>query len=660
MSWAPDLPERGASPVRRRLSSVFRNRGIAFKLILLCCVSSVFIFLAIFGYTYRFSRDTIEKDTRERAENLAHSAVYRIENILNAVEKAPEGMASLLENCSLSREETLRMLRASVAGNPDIYGAILAFEPNGFDGKTESFTPYFYRRNGAILAVDPHSETHYDWDWYRTPKRLRKALWSEPYFDAAFGKVIMSTYSVPLFRNEDGKKRFHGVATADISLDQLSDIVSSIRILRSGFGILMSRQGVFVTHPDKKLIMKGTIFDLARERNDPGLAWIGKKMLSGESGFAPLTVMAAGKPSRVYYTSIPSSQWGLAVIFPEEELAEDITALHRVVIIMGFAGIMLLSLALTIIARSITGPLRAMAAATEAVADGDLDVELPPAGARDEVGKLTESFRAMKVSLKDHIRQVAEAAAERERVAGELAIARDIQMSILPEGLSPLACGDRYAIRALVEPAKEVGGDFFDFFPVDGDRLCFVVADVSGKGVPAALFMAVSMTLLKATARRGLPPDEVCARVNDELSRDNRANMFVTVFCGILDTATGEVVFANAGHNHPLVMKASGQAVFLRTVNGPAIGMIEDVSYRRETLLLAPGDSLFLYTDGVTEAMNGEEEMFGDDRLLRELEKLAAEGPEEVTAAIMDRVREFASGAAQSDDITAMMVSYRG
>lgn len=660
MSWAPDLPERGASPVRRRLSSVFRNRGIAFKLILLCCVSSVFIFLAIFGYTYRFSRDTIEKDTRERAENLAHSAVYRIENILNAVEKAPEGMASLLENCSLSREETLRMLRASVAGNPDIYGAILAFEPNGFDGKTESFTPYFYRRNGAILAVDPHSETHYDWDWYRTPKRLRKALWSEPYFDAAFGKVIMSTYSVPLFRNEDGKKRFHGVATADISLDQLSDIVSSIRILRSGFGILMSRQGVFVTHPDKKLIMKGTIFDLARERNDPGLAWIGKKMLSGESGFAPLTVMAAGKPSRVYYTSIPSSQWGLAVIFPEEELAEDITALHRVVIIMGFAGIMLLSLALTIIARSITGPLRAMAAATEAVADGDLDVELPPAGAHDEVGKLTESFRAMKVSLKDHIRQVAEAAAERERVAGELAIARDIQMSILPEGLSPLACGDRYAIRALVEPAKEVGGDFFDFFPVDGDRLCFVVADVSGKGVPAALFMAVSMTLLKATARRGLPPDEVCARVNDELSRDNRANMFVTVFCGILDTATGEVVFANAGHNHPLVMKASGQAVFLRTVNGPAIGMIEDVSYRRETLLLAPGDSLFLYTDGVTEAMNGEEEMFGDDRLLRELEKLAAEGPEEVTAAIMDRVREFASGAAQSDDITAMMVSYRG
>jgi sigma-B regulation protein RsbU (phosphoserine phosphatase) len=266
----------------------------------------------------------------------------------------------------------------------------------------------------------------------------------------------------------------------------------------------------------------------------------------------------------------------------------------------------------------------------------------------------------MKVSLKDHIRQVAEAAAERERITGELTIARDIQMNILPTGYPPLPPRDRYDLRALIEPAKEVGGDFYDFFPIDGDRLCFVIADVSGKGIPAALFMAVSMTLLKATARRGLPPDEIFARVNDELSHDNRVNMFVTVFCGILNTATGEVVYANAGHNHPLLMGKSGEAHFLKTVNGLALGVMEDAPYRRESLRLKPGESLFLYTDGVTEAMNPSDELFSDDRLRREVEALVEVAPDTVATGIMARVKEFASGAPQSDDITIMVVHYKG
>lgn len=660
MSGGREIPARGRSLSREGVTAILRNRGIAFKLILLCCASSAFIFLVIFGYTYRFSRDTIEKDTRERAENLARNAVYRIETILNAVENVPEGMASVLENCSLTREEMLRMLRASVAENPEVYGAILAFEPYALGRKTRYFAPYFHKHDGAILATDPYAHAHYDWEWYQAPKRLRKAVWSEPYFDTGFGKIIMSTYSVPLYRTAGGVDRFRGVVTADISLEQLSDIVSSIRILHSGFGILISKKGTVVTHPDKSLIMTGTIFDLAMKRGDPRLADLGRRMVAGEAGFAPFPILAAGKQSWVYYAPIPSSSWSLAVIFPEDELAEDIIALHRVVIVLGCAGLLLLFLAVVLIARSITKPLRAMAAATEAIADGDLDVELPPATSRDEVGKLTESFRSMKVSLKDHIRQVAEAAAERERITGELAIARDIQMNILPTGFPPAPPRDRYDLRAIIEPAKEVGGDFYDFFPIDEDRLCFVVADVSGKGVPAALFMAVSMTLLKATARGGLPPEEIFARVNDELSRENRVNMFVTVFCGILDTRTGEVVFANAGHNHPLVMRKSGEVSFIKTVNGLALGVMEEAPYRRETLRLEPGESLFLYTDGVTEAMNPADVLFGDDRLREELQTLAGGGPDSIATAIMEQVKEFASGAPQSDDITVMAVRYKG
>lgn len=639
---------------------MLKDRGIAFKLIVLCCLSSAFIFLVIFGYTYRFSRDTIEKDTRERAESLARNAVYRIETILNSVENVPEGMASVLENCSLTRGEMLRMLRASVAHNPEIYGAILSFEPYGLDRKTRYFAPYYYRHQGGILSIDPFSQAHLDWDWYQTPKRLRKPVWSEPYFDTGYGRIIMSTYSVPLYRTVQSRRSFRGVVTADISLEQLSDIVASIRILRTGYGILVSKKGTVVTHPDKSLIMKGTIFDLARKRGDPHLRELGLRMTAGQSGFAPFRIVAAGKPSWVYYAPIPSSGWSLAVIFPEEELAEDIISLHRMVIFLGCFGLALIFLAVILIARSITGPLRAMAAATEAIAAGNLDVELPPATSRDEVGKLTESFRAMKVSLTDHIRQVAEAAAERERITGELNIARDIQMNILPKGFPPFPPRDRYDLQALIEPAREVGGDFYDFFPIDGDRLCFVVADVSGKGIPAALFMAMSMTLLKAIAREGLPPEEILSKLNNELSRDNQVNMFVTLFCGILDTSTGELVFANAGHNPPLVMRSSGDVSFLKTVNGLALGVLEGSPYRRESLLLDPGDTLFLYTDGVTEAMNPADELFGDQRLRRAAEELAGRPLPEMTAGILEQVTVFAAGAAQSDDITILMIRYKG
>ena len=639
---------------------MLKDRGIAFKLIVLCCLSSAFIFLVIFGYTYRLSRTTIEKDTRERAESLARNAVYRIETILDSVENVPEGMAAVLDICSLTRGEMLRMLRASVTRNPELYGAILAFEPYGLDRKTRYFAPYYYRHQGEILSIDTFSRAHLDWDWYQLPKRLRKPVWSEPYFDTGYGGIIMSTYSVPLYRTVQGRRNFRGVVTADISLEQLSDIVASIRILRTGYGILISKKGTVVTHPDKSLIMKGTIFDLARKRGDPQLGELGRRMVAGESGFAPFPVQAAGKTSWVYYAPIPSSGWSLAVIFPEEELAEDIISLHRMVIVLGCLGLALIFLAVMLIARSITRPLQAMAAATEAIAAGNLDIELPPATSRDEVGKLTDSFRAMKLSLKDHIRQVSEAAAERERINGELNIARDIQLNILPKGVPPLPPRDRFDLHALIEPAREVGGDFYDYFPVDDDRLCFVIADVSGKGVPAALFMAMSMTLLKATAREGLPPERILAKVNEELSRDNEVNMFVTLFCGILDTSTGELVFANAGHNPPLVLRSAGDITFLRTVNGLALGVMEEAPYRRESLRLEAGDTLLLYTDGVTEAMDPTDELYGDQRLQRAVEELAGKPLPEMTAGLLEGVTAFAAGAAQSDDITIMAVRYTG
>jgi sigma-B regulation protein RsbU (phosphoserine phosphatase) len=266
----------------------------------------------------------------------------------------------------------------------------------------------------------------------------------------------------------------------------------------------------------------------------------------------------------------------------------------------------------------------------------------------------------MRGSLKEYIRKLTETTAAKERIESELNIAHDIQMGLLPKTFPPFPDRQEFDLYALMVAAREVGGDFYDFFLVDNTHLCFVIADVSGKGVPAALFMAMSMTLIRATGREGIPPDEILSRVNGELSRENDSCMFVTTFCGILDTETGEMTYANGGHNLPLHVKRGGGASWLPKSGALMVGAMEGVTYKCERLLLEPGDGLFLYTDGVTEAMNGQDEAFSDERLERLLSALDGSGIRESVDKVMTDIRSFTGEAPQSDDITMMMIQYNG
>jgi len=278
----------------------------------------------------------------------------------------------------------------------------------------------------------------------------------------------------------------------------------------------------------------------------------------------------------------------------------------------------------------------------------------------DEVGRLAGAFVFMERSLKDYISRLTETTAVKERIESELNIAHDIQMSILPKIFPAFPEKSEFDIYAVIEPAKEVGGDFYDFFYTDDTHLCFVIADVSGKGVPASLFMAVTKTLIKATAREGITPDEIMMKVNNELSRDNDVSMFVTIFCGILDTVTGEMVYANAGHNPPILLKKEGAAENLKHLGDLVIGAFAGITYRKERMKLAPGDSLFLYTDGVTEAMNEREEFFTERRLMGELNSLKGKSIQDTISGVMEKVVLFSSSVPQSDDITMMMLKYNG
>jgi phosphoserine phosphatase RsbU/P len=383
-------------------------------------------------------------------------------------------------------------------------------------------------------------------------------------------------------------------------------------------------------------------------------------MIRGEKGFVALRDHFAGKKAWMYYAPLPSAGWSIGVVFPEEALFAGLKDLNRIVLIIGTTGFAILFLIIVLVSGTITRPLRTLAAEATEIARGNLDIEVSDVTSRDEVGDLSRSFDNMKVALKEYIANLAETTAAKERYESELKIARTIQMSFLPKIFPPFPEYAEFDIYATLVPAKEVGGDLYDFFLLDGDHLFFSIGDVSGKGVPAALFMAAAKTLMKGTASRDMAPSEILSRVNHELCLENDSMMFVTVFCGILNFRTGEVRYSNAGHNPPLVLTPGRPPEWLPLPEGFLLGAMEDSPYETRQILLAPGDTLLLYTDGVTEAMNGDKRFYEERRLVRVTEDHGQAPPEELVGEVLRSVRQFAGSEPQSDDITMLALSFRG
>jgi sigma-B regulation protein RsbU (phosphoserine phosphatase) len=636
--------------------------SIVTRLVLVITLCSALIFTATLGYNYYRSRQILEKELESNARNLAMSLVNRVETELVSVSKVTEGVACALETGRYSEDELHSLIRTTVENNPGIYGSTVAFEPYAFSRASRLYAPYYYREKGKIAISRLEKSYQYvpylNWDWYQIPKELGKLEWSEPYFDEGAGNIPMTTCSAPFYGKSGGARQLKGVVSADISLDSLTALISSVKILKTGYAALLSRNGMLLAHPLKGVVMNESFFSIAEERNDPALRELGRKMIRGESGFI-LYKSLVGVRSWMYYAPIRSTGWTLAVVFPETELLAHVTRLSMIMAAMGMSGVLLLTAAVVSIARSITRPLRSLAAATHVMSSGNFDVELPAVRSNDEVGMLTQDFQRMKESLKEYINNLTETTAAKERIQSELKVATDIQASLLPRLFPPFPDRPEFDIFASMDPAKEVGGDFYDFFFIDDNNLCFLIADVAGKGVPAALYMMVAKTLLKSEGQRLGEPGQILSHVNNVLAKDNESCMFATVFCAILDTISGELCFANAGHNPPVIMDSDGTR-YLNLRPGFVLGPVEGTRYVTERLIMKPGDTLFLYTDGVTEATNLADELYGEQQLLAALQSGPTEEPADMVHNIRRAVTQHANGAPQSDDVTMVAITYRG
>jgi phosphoserine phosphatase RsbU/P len=595
-----------------------------------------------------------------------------------AQQVAGSAAAFLTLHPGLSADEIETLLRATLRDNNDVFGMCAAFEPRAFRPEVEAFCPYFCRADADGAQVPPQDSAAAAQDratprsagvrlrridiaaarpdfrglsWYRPVQETGKPAWTEPYLDEGVSDRWMCTYSAPFRR--DG--RFRGLVTVDlVSTDLLRDI-ARVKI-GSGYCMLISRSGAFISHPDETLAMHASIFDLAGQSGVDELAEVGRRMIAGGTGSARIRDYRTGEPKWLVYTPVPATQWSLAAIVPESEVLAPVHARMQRFFMVLVAGLAVIVGVVLLVSSRITRPLSKLAAAADALGHGDLDTRIADVRGSDEVARLAQRFNTMVGELKSNVEGRLREEASRRAMEGELRAAREIQASLLPP-LLPDDARREFDLCAVNVPAKMVAGDFFDFFFLDDRRLAIVIADVSGKGIPAAVYMAVARTKLRDFTAPERTPAQVVAAVNRCLAEDDDSGMFLTLFFGYYDTRDGELLYANAGHCPPYVVRESGALEQLEPT-GPIVAPFAHAEFHDARCRLEYGDQLFLFTDGVTEANGGTAALFGEERLEQLLREAASQPSAELCRAVVDSVGQFSRDDLK-DDLTVLALRRR-
>jgi sigma-B regulation protein RsbU (phosphoserine phosphatase) len=452
----------------------------------------------------------------------------------------------------------------------------------------------------------------------------------------------------------DAEGNLAGVVALEISMETVSDKVIRTPDEFRGDAFLLDGVGDLVDQEKADMFIP-TANSKIRSR-----------MVAGETG-AEYDIGSASylafAPIRTVRTEMGERTWSVGVTIPERAITELADDIHRRLVsvlqlILGLfaALIAVVSYAATRVSKGITEPIVALDDGVKRIGSGELDYRVN-VETRDEIGQLAAAFNKMAGDVKAYIKNLRDITVEKERFEGELRVARDIQMSFLKKIFPAFPDREEFSLYAELKPAREVGGDLYDFALLDESHLFFYVGDVSDKGVPAALIMAMTMTLMKrAGLQPGITPAGILSQVNVTLSEGNENVMFVTLFIGILDLRTGELAFSNAGHNPPVILTADGECKFLTLPDGMVLGVAPETPYVDATVVLERGAMIVTYTDGVTEAMNPRRELYSEDRLRETVAGLRGRSVDDTVEAIFASVKAFAAGAPQSDDIAVLAV----
>jgi sigma-B regulation protein RsbU (phosphoserine phosphatase) len=593
----------------------------------LASVSVALFVLALIGsVNYFFLKKELLRDAKQKAQLIEINSVYNIHAIISKTERASNRVKKALQKSDFKKESIEKLIKQTLLKESDFYAMAMAFEPSHI--YKEPFSPYYYKKDKKIVYTDLalNNYNYLQKEWYKAPKKAKKPTWSEPYFDEGGGDILMATYGNPII--VDGT--FIGVLTIDHSLQKLQNIISKIHILKSGYAFLLSKEFKILLHKDSSKIMqqyhKSSIEygKIIKENNQ----WL-------------------------YYAHIPSTNLTLGIVLPHKELFSSLHKMSLISIILAGSGSILLIITMVIISRRISRPIKEVTKLTHEISLGDFNKKLNLPKREDEIYELSLSINRMQDSIRHYISDLKEATIREQKIESELNIARDIQMSMLPKQLQT---DDMIEIDALLKPAKAVGGDFYDYFYITKDKICLVIADVSGKGVPAAMFMAVCISYIRAYATTQTTATDIVIQLNNSITKNSDTNLFVTLFLAVLDIKSGTLEYVNAGHNEPYILSPTNKPSPLISLKEPVAGAFPDMPYSAKSVSLRKNEKLFLYTDGVTEAFSKDDEQFGKERLESVLQDSKTLSSKEIIKSVENSLENFSKECEQSDDITMVCV----
>ncbi|MBO4721221.1 MAG: SpoIIE family protein phosphatase [Prevotella sp.] len=648
------------------------DRSVALRTTILVLGIVTVIMLVAGLWQINYMREIVTEETHRQASRSMESAIKVLDNRVSNVETAVNTAASYAYMMAPHEVLGITLLQRLIEANEDIAAVTLMYKADYFPNHGRYYAPTISRDpiTGALEEDEiggPENDFCYletDSNWVYSNK-LDAGYWCLPYIDSMSTKRAMVSYSVPL---HDEKGETYAILCADVDLRWVQQIVESAKPYDYSEVFILGRDSQFVCHPDIQWIQTHNAITQLEKRKSEEASILANKMLRGGKGvdtvsdlslFTSSATQKNSEASLVFYAPVSRVQWSVCFTIPESKIMEQPNRLQHSMLFLLIILLLVIGIVLRRVIHLQLFPLKTLAHSASEVAKGDFHAELPAIKTQDEIRELRDSFENMQISLTQYIDQLQMTTASKAAIENELKVAHDIQMSMLPKTFPPYPERDDVDIYGKLTPAKDVGGDLFDF-NIRDEKLFFCIGDVSGKGVPASLVMAVTRSLFRNISLHVSEPNVIVEALNESIAKGNEQNMFVTLFLGVLDLHTGVLQYCNAGHNSPLLI---GRDV--RTLDcdpNLPVGAFDGWAFTLQEIQLEPQTTIFLYTDGLNEAEDSAQAQFGEERMLRVAEKQIVDGalePVAIVSQMEEAVHRFVGDAEQSDDLTMLAIQYR-
>ena len=627
------------------------KRSLPYRLTTLIVGVASLILVLLLVYNYLTTSLIMEKRVQESISTISGSAISQIEDRLERIEVLATNYAAFLIGREFSNEEYIRFVMEGLLEQDSLISAV-SLQVESQQGRIR----YDYIREGGSFQRSAWEELM-TWDG-----AFNKGEWSGPYPDSLTKQWVIAL-SLPLLQVNPDRISQVGKLSLHVPMTWINDIVNRIRVYESGEVFLLRGDGLFLTHPDEARAGAGTwtLEDAAELSQSPSLMALLDSMAVKPEGYLAVESYFEGRIRGILtYRQILKNDWYVVLLFKEGEYLREFNRLTRQLSVIGITALALLSVLIFLVIRRLTRPILQITRLTEEMAAGAFDKIMPDLSEGKEAVSLSSSIRTLQSELQRYISRLETTVREKERIESDIRIASKIQADLIPS-----AFPDPEELRGLeifgkVIPARWVSGDLFTFQRVDEDHLVFMIGDVTGKGVPASLFMAITRTLVLIESRHRRAPASILEEVNEHLCQDNTQAVFVTAIVGVIELSTGKLEYSNAGHLPPYIFGGKNGIRREEKAHGIPLGLFASTSYTSSTLQLAKGECFLCFSDGLPEAENEAGDFFGDERLEKVLQQFEGACPAAgiVVEQLIRSNDAFRGSREHSDDLTLLALSY--